>query len=57
VLFFPAKSNIIPLWTETFAASDKERKVGRVVEYIHNEDLEKYPGGLPTTKLQTGRRF
>ena len=41
-----------PLWTESYSDSEK---VEKVVEYIKAENLDQFAGGLPTTKIETGR--
>ena len=52
--FFSLFSNLAPMWTESYLNEDKKPKIQRVVEYIKAQGLEKYPGGLPTTKTETG---
>ena len=44
------------MWTDTFEPEDKILKMEKAVEYIKREGLDQYPGGLPTTKVETGEK-
>lgn len=52
-----AYSNFAPLWTESFSKDSKSGKILKVMDYINDQKLMDYPGGIPTTKNQSGIFF
>ena len=56
--YFLICSNFWPLWTEAYNPNQKEKFASAGVEYIQNQQLvEKYPGGIPATELETGQQW
>ena len=47
-------SNLMPLWTETFNLNSQNEKnihTEQAVKYILQQNLDDYPGGVPTTLI------
>ncbi|XP_030756589.1 trehalase-like isoform X2 [Sitophilus oryzae] len=52
--FYP--TNISPLWTGCYNASDKEKIVRSVLKYLQNKNIM-YPGGVPSSVEHTGEQW
>lgn len=52
--FYP--SNIAPLWTGCYPASERENMIRLVLKYLQTMKVM-YPGGIPTTKEHTGEQW
>ena len=51
-------SNLVPLWTESFSSSEsRQRQIQAAVDYLCRQNLDDYPGGVPTTFLQSGEQW
>jgi len=50
-------TNLSPLWMKCFDISKSEYISERVLQYIENVGIDKYPGGVPNTLLRTGEQW
>ena len=46
-------SNIWPLWCEAYDETKKHKFDAAAVRYIQKQNLEHFPGGVPTSLVQT----
>ncbi|XP_063236307.1 trehalase-like [Bacillus rossius redtenbacheri] len=53
--FYP--SNLAPLWTQSFDRRDASHYVERVLEYLEDVNILRYPGGIPTSQELTGQQW
>ena len=54
--FYP--SNLMPLWSESYGLEyEKSYIVGRVLSYLKKENVLFYPGGIPTSLLNTSQQW
>lgn len=54
--FFYA-SNVAPLWTGCFDSTDAINLGDRTVEYLKENDIPEYPGGIPASTLRSGEQW
>jgi len=50
-------SNLVPLWTESFVDNTRTNRCSRAVHYLAKQNLQDFPGGLPTTFFQSGQQW
>ncbi|XP_037944957.1 trehalase isoform X1 [Teleopsis dalmanni] len=50
-------TNLAPLWTKAFDIKDSEKISKAVLQYIENNRLDNYPGGVPNTLYHTGEQW
>lgn len=50
-------TNLAPLWTNCFNQADKANLTKKVLAYIKNNGLDKYPGGVPNTLTLSGEQW
>lgn len=50
-------TNLSPLWMRCYEESKREHIAERVVHYINETKLDDYPGGIPTTLLNSGKNI
>ena len=48
-------SNLTPLWTETYCKDSSKAK--QALQYFLKQNLQVFPGGLPTTLSQSGQQW
>lgn len=48
-------TNLAPLWMRCYDPSKRGIIADAVVKYIHDQRLDDYPGGVPTTLLHSGK--
>ena len=50
--------NLLPLYFDTFGMErDKKFVVNQVINYIKKNDFESFPGGIPTSLLESGQQW
>ncbi|KAH8254403.1 hypothetical protein KR032_009879 [Drosophila birchii] len=52
-----APTNLSPLWVKAFNISDTEKISKSVLNYIAENKLDSFPGGVPNTLYQTGEQW
>lgn len=50
-------SNLSPLIFECYNTANKSALARKILEYIEFVDIDRYPGGVPTTLQQTGEQW
>ncbi|XP_055386870.1 trehalase isoform X2 [Condylostylus longicornis] len=50
-------TNLSPLWMKCYDITKSEHISERVLKYIENVGIDKYPGGVPNTLLNTGEQW
>lgn len=50
-------TNLDPLWTKCYNQSDKTNLAQKVLSYIKKNQLNSYPGGIPTTLNKSGQQW
>ena len=50
-------SNLVPLWTQAYPLDQTEQVAKAAVAYLKREGVLDHPGGLPTSKYQTGEQW
>ncbi|XP_055853800.1 trehalase-like isoform X2 [Episyrphus balteatus] len=50
-------TNLFPLWTKAYNPKDSEKISKSVLKYIEQNGLDKYPGGVPNTLVNTGEQW
>lgn len=50
-------SNLSPLWMRCYKPARREHIAKRVLDYIKEEKLDDFPGGIPTTTLHSGEQW
>ena len=54
---FSSFSNLWPLWAEAYDTDKKNKFASDALSYIQKQDLDRYPGGIPSTTLKTGEQW
>lgn len=54
-LFFP--SNVVPLWTNILPKEDLTKFSKRVLTYLQQKSVLDFPGGVPTSLLNSGEQW
>ncbi|XP_057670544.1 trehalase-like [Diorhabda carinulata] len=54
-VFYP--SNFAPLWSDAFDTSKKEVFGVRAAQYYKDNKVQKYPGGIPTSLINSGQQW
>lgn len=50
-------TNLSPLWTNCFNQSNSAHIADRVLAYLNETEVDKYPGGVPNSLYQTGEQW
>ena len=50
-------TNLSPLWMRCYDPTKLTHITEKVLDYINNTKLDDYPGGVPTTMLNSGEVF
>ncbi|XP_055386772.1 trehalase-like [Condylostylus longicornis] len=50
-------TNLSPLWVKSFNVSDKENISKKILKYLNETGVDKYPGGVPNTIRNTGEQW
>lgn len=54
---FFVPTNLAPLWTNCFDQNNTVHLSSKVLEYIHRNELDSYPGGVPNSLELTGEQW
>jgi alpha,alpha-trehalase len=54
---FFTPTNFAPLFTSCFDESKREMIAEKFLKYIERNELDKYPGGVPNTLMNTGEQW
>lgn len=50
-------ANLWPLWSKSYDTTESNKFASSAVRYLKKQNLQIYPGGVPTTHLQTGQQW
>nr|AFS17322.1 trehalase [Belgica antarctica] len=50
-------TNLSPLWMRCYLPARRQLIANHVIKYIEEQKLDDYPGGVPTTMLQSGEQW
>ncbi|ALC41687.1 Treh [Drosophila busckii] len=50
-------TNLSPLWHRAFPINDVDKLTDSIMRYIEENELDSYPGGVPTTLSNTGQQW
>lgn len=50
-------SNLAPLWTDSISPQDGPRLGKRALDYLNKNKILDFPGGIPTSLIQTGEQW
>nr|BAH28889.1 trehalase [Polypedilum vanderplanki] len=50
-------TNLSPLWMKCYDITKREHIASKVLQYIDNLKLDDYPGGVPTTLMNSGEQW
>ena len=50
-------TNLSPLWMRCYSPTKRQHIADRIVQYINNTKIDDYPGGVPTTLVDSGEQW